>query len=50
MLTVLDVFGTLEPERYNAILRHASDDYGQEARESLKDVTLKLNKLAPRKK
>merc|ERR1719228_2106034 len=50
MLTVLDVFGTLEPEKHKAILHNASDAYGQGARDSLTDVTLKLNKLAPHKK
>ena len=48
-LTVLDILGTLEPEKNKKLLRMAKDIEEEEVRANLKKFKLKINKLDKKK-
>ena len=47
-LTVLDILGTLEPEKNKKLLRMTRNTHEEEVRANLKKIKQKINKLAPK--
>ena len=45
-LTVVDILGTLEPEKNKKLLRMTKDTHEEEVRANLKKIKQKINKLA----